>query len=191
MEYIYPNELAHHGVLGQKWGVRRYQNEDGSYTKAGLRRLKKKESVIKKINTMYDYNNKWTERKITRLDKKRKTVKANVMRELYRNNENARKSMTSALQNASLSEFNEIRSKTRKDYWFGGQEWKALNSNKILSTPLSRLGEYERARGIRWQSNYTFSSTLKDMPAKDALDYLDRKHTASKNYNRGQANSNY
>lgn len=27
--------LAHHGVKGQKWGVRRYQNEDGSYTDAG------------------------------------------------------------------------------------------------------------------------------------------------------------
>lgn len=30
--------LMHHGILGQKWGVRRYQNDDGSLTDAGKRR---------------------------------------------------------------------------------------------------------------------------------------------------------
>lgn len=30
--------LAHHGIKGQKWGVRRYQNEDGSLTPEGERR---------------------------------------------------------------------------------------------------------------------------------------------------------
>lgn len=33
------NELKHHGILGQKWGVRRYQNYDGSLTELGKRRL--------------------------------------------------------------------------------------------------------------------------------------------------------
>ena len=30
--------LEHHGIIGQKWGIRRYQNEDGSLTEAGKRR---------------------------------------------------------------------------------------------------------------------------------------------------------
>lgn len=34
----YPSYLAHHGIKGQKWGVRRYQNPDGSYTAAGRAR---------------------------------------------------------------------------------------------------------------------------------------------------------
>lgn len=32
------SELYHHGILGQKWGVRRFQNQDGSYTAAGKER---------------------------------------------------------------------------------------------------------------------------------------------------------
>ena len=35
----YSDELFHHGVKGQKWGVRRYQNEDGTLTAEGRRRF--------------------------------------------------------------------------------------------------------------------------------------------------------
>lgn len=35
------NELKHHGILGQKWGVRRYQNSDGSLTSEGKKRQQK------------------------------------------------------------------------------------------------------------------------------------------------------
>lgn len=31
-------ELYHHGIKGMHWGIRRYQNYDGTYTQAGLKR---------------------------------------------------------------------------------------------------------------------------------------------------------
>ena len=37
------NYIAHHGILGQKWGVRRYQNEDGTLTPEGRERYQEKE----------------------------------------------------------------------------------------------------------------------------------------------------
>lgn len=33
-------ELYHHGIKGQRWGIRRFQNEDGSYTTEGVNRRK-------------------------------------------------------------------------------------------------------------------------------------------------------
>lgn len=45
--------LEHHGVKGQKWGVRRYQNEDGTLTDEGKKRYSNLDSKFK--NNVYDH----------------------------------------------------------------------------------------------------------------------------------------
>lgn len=54
MNYCITNdELYHHGILGQKWGIRRFQNKDGSLIKARKRskNSKKRATLKSKLGT--------------------------------------------------------------------------------------------------------------------------------------------
>ena len=52
--------LCHYGVKGMKWGVRRYQNADGSLTDAGKKRIKESGSYMKPLykGKALSYNNR-------------------------------------------------------------------------------------------------------------------------------------
>ncbi|MFU8786353.1 MAG: hypothetical protein ACNA7U_03820 [Candidatus Izemoplasmataceae bacterium] len=45
--------MAHHGIKGMRWGVRRFQYDDGSLTPAGKKRYGSKEEYYKAINKTY------------------------------------------------------------------------------------------------------------------------------------------
>lgn len=98
--YNNTDELFHHGIKGQRWGFRRYQNKDGSLTPAGKRRADKLQAQYAKL----------TGKKITKnnvevkvVNDKPKTVKEMTDAELAAKTNRMNLEMN---YNAALSKYN-------------------------------------------------------------------------------------
>lgn len=68
-------EIYHHGIKGQKWGIRRYQNKDGTLTEAGQKRYdrdvrennaKKKDNRIKDLEETGPDPRRWVNEDLER-----------------------------------------------------------------------------------------------------------------------------
>lgn len=105
------NELQHHGIPGMKWGIRRYQNKDGSLTKAGKKRYDKEVASLKEQQRIVN-NKKRTQAKMDKLADMRKKLeddkaalnKADAERKMQKANKKAEKRKLSEIPNDELME---------------------------------------------------------------------------------------
>ena len=121
----YPNGLYHHGIKGQKWGVRRYQRPNGTLTKAGEKRYQKRlveKAVI--IGGQARFANARAENAKKRYDKMAKRVQTKPTdKNLQKVKE--RKRVYDALQKEA-NEWNKLTDKTIREA--------KNNANKVMKT---------------------------------------------------------
>lgn len=121
---FYNNEIMHHGIKGMHWGVRRYQNPDGSLTEAGRKHNGKlSESAEKRLTKAKEYSANHPT-KIAKAGKKIK--KAKIIN-------NFNKDLDSYKKNESLG------NKVVKNLLLGGPLGvSSYNNNRVAGS--SRLG---------------------------------------------------
>ena len=137
-----PNDdsLMHFGVQGQKWGTRRWQNEDGSLTDAGrvhynkaytrgVNKLKKKEKKYNKFSLKSD-------KKQMKADK----YKDKAYRAVFQSSEDSWNSKASKAQRAS----SRYKYKATKNYNSGIKYYKKLEK-KFSTIPVSTLNKEDLA----------------------------------------------
>lgn len=146
--------LAHHGILGMKWGIRRYQNADGSLTAEG--KLRYNPDGSKKTHKERKEAVKKDKQRKKALDKARKARDEKQKQEKLEKEFNEKK--TKILKSGKASEV---------------AKYKGQMSNQELSEALNR---------IRWEADLDRMANAETKSGFDKIDSYMNKARTVKNW---------
>lgn len=136
LRLVYPNELYHHGIKGQKWGVRRFQNPDGTLTSAGKKRYNKYTTAKKDYEVVRKNLDRYT--KLT--EEGDKKAAKQVLKEANKNFKNPLIVGLTTDRGGTYMLNDKLHSLKRKEIKYAKQLGMNPKYTKIMKSPLVAVG---------------------------------------------------
>lgn len=130
-------ELKHWGIKGMRWGIRRYQNKDGSLTNAGKKRRAKLESELKELSPKQQKRQK-TPSEMTNKELEKYIARRNAERIAYGLD---RDISTLQRQSSGDGQGNSNQSQNQQSGQQGNQQKKSVFKDQVLTPVAVDIGK--------------------------------------------------
>lgn len=172
-----PDVLQHHGVKGMRWGVRRFQNKDGSLTPAGEKRAAR----LAAKKTREDLKDRQVARRLT-IEKAKRQMKQDSL-----DRENDRKNATRESKAKSASERAKAKNQTDDDLYevpedSAAQTRQAQQGKRLLIGAMTVVGSVAAVYAIKKISEKSKDKKKVEDTVKDAAKKAQEVYDFGKKY---------